>query len=126
MYFGEYLVQQKILSPHQILKALDKQRSRRIFIPLQLVELGAMPDYQALHLCTQADLNHEDFLDVLLNEGLISQQQCTQIRITWMRSGPPLGSLLVEMGLMNEEIRAVVLEEFEAKRSLEENLSEIS
>jgi len=126
MHFGEYLVQQKILSPHQILKALDKQRRRRIFIPLQLVELGAMPDYQALRLCTQADLNHEEFLDVLLNEGLVSQQQCTQIRIAWMRSGPPLGSLLVEMGLINEEIRAVVLEEFEAQKSLEENLREIS
>lgn len=119
MHFGEYLVQEKILSAHQILKALDEQRRRRHFIPLLLVELGAMPDYQALKLCTQADMNYEDFLEVLLREGIVSQQQCTQIRTRWMKSGPPLGRLLVEMGLINEATLLTALDEFETARTHE-------
>jgi len=126
MHFGEYLVQQKALSAHQVLKALAEQRRRRRFIPLLLVELGAMPDYQVLRFCTQADLNHEDFLEVLVREGYISSQQCVQIRLAWMRSGPPLGSLLVEMGFMNEETREEMLGDFEAEKQLEENLAKFS
>ena len=126
MHFGEYLVQQKFLSAHQILKALAEQRRRRKFIPLLLVESGAMPDYQALKLCTVADQNCEDFLDVLRREGCISSQQFTQIRIAWMGSGPPLGRLLVELGFMNEETRVAALEEFEAQQDYEERLASFS
>ena len=122
MHFGEYLVQQKILSAHQILKALGEQRKQRKFIPLLLVELGAMPDFQALKFCTMADRNFEDFVEVLLREGCISEEQCTQIRHAWMSSGPPLGRVLVELGFMNEETRKEVLGDFEAEKELEQNL----
>ena len=118
-------MQQKILSAHQILKALQEQRRRRRFIPLLLVELGAMPDYQALRLCTIADLNYEDFLEVLLRERFVSQQQCTQIRTTWMRSGPPLGRLLVEMKLIDEETRTTALEDFEAAKARTQDAAEV-
>lgn|GEM_PF-6244687 len=118
MHFGEYLVQQKILSAHQVLKALGEQRRRRHYIPLLLVELGALPDYRALDLCTKADQKNTDFLEVLLNEGVVSQQQCEQIHATWMRSGPPLGRLLVDLGLMDEATREEALEKFEAVKKL--------
>ena len=120
MHFGEYLVKQKILSPHQILKALDEQRRRRHFIPLLLVEQGALPDYQALKFCTEADENYEDFVDVLLHEGIVSEEQCKLIRTAWMRSGPPLGRLLVELGLIDEATRAEALSEYELSKSLVE------
>jgi len=126
MHFGEYLVQQKILSAHQILKALAEQSRRREFLPLLLVEMGALPDYRALRYCTQADGNHEDFLKILLHEGFISQQQFTLIYNSWMRSGPPLGRLLVDMGFLDESTRAEALETFEAGKALEENLAKIS
>lgn len=119
MHFGEYLVKQKILSAHQVLKALAEQSRRRHSIPLLLVEQGSLTDYVALKFCTQADQNYEDFLEVLLREGYISQQQCTQLRTTWMRSGPPLGLLLVEMGLIDESTRREALAEFEASNRRE-------
>lgn len=126
MHFGDYLVQRKILSAHQILKALAEQRRRRKFLPLLLVELGALEDHRALHFCSQADQSNEDFLDVLLHEGFVSQEQCELIRNTWMRSGPPLGRLLVELGFMDEGTREEVLEDFEAEKSLEANLAKLS
>lgn len=126
MHFGEFLVQQKVMSAHQILKALAEQRRRRKFIPLLLVELGAMEDYRALHYCSLADSQYEDFLEVLLRENIVSQEQCDQIRAAWMKSGPPLGRLLVELGFMDEDTRAAVLEEFEAEKALEANLARLS
>ncbi len=123
MRLGDYLVQRKVLSAHQILKALAEQRRRRKFLPLLLVELGALEDHRALSFCSQADEQGEDFLDVLLQEKFISQEQCHLIRETWMRSGPPLGRLLVELGFMDEATRQELLDEFEAEKSLEENLA---
>lgn len=125
MHFGEYLVQRKVLSAHQILKGLAEQSRQRKFIPLLLVELGALADHRALHYCATAGQNHTGFLEVLLREGLISEKQCSQIHDTWMSSGPPLGHLLVEMGLVDAETCAEMLEDFEAEKALEENLAKM-
>ncbi|NOZ41250.1 MAG: hypothetical protein GXP24_13640 [Planctomycetes bacterium] len=126
MHFGEFLVQQKVLSAHQILKALAEQSNRREFIPLLLVELGALDDYRALRYFTIADQNHSGFLEVLVNEQFISEKQHTQIHDAWQRSGPPLGRLLVEMGFIDEATCAESLEEFEAEKALEENLAKLT
>ena len=126
MHFGEYLVQEKILSAHQVLKALAEQRRRRVFLPLLLVDMDALEDYRSLKYCSMANENGEDFLDVLVREGLISDDQRDRILKAWMNSGPPLGALCVEMGLMDEETRASTLEDFEAEKELEKNLARIS
>ncbi len=118
-------MQQKILSAHQILKALAKQRQRRKFVPLLLVEMGALADYRALHYSSIAEQSHSGFLEILVNEGFISAQQSSQIRAAWMNSGPPLGSLLVEMGFVDELTCAEALEAFEAEKALEENLAKL-
>ncbi len=120
MHFGEFLVQQKILSAHQILKALDVQRRQRHYIPLLMVEQGALPDYRALRMCTQADEHYEDFLEVLVREGLVNQQQSDMIRSAWIRSGPPIGRLLVELGYINEQVLEESLEEFDATKAFQE------
>ncbi len=126
MHFGEYLVQQNILSAHLVLKGLAEQRRRRKFVPLLLVELGALADYRALRYCSIAEQSHSGFLEVLVREGFISEVQSAQIHDSWMRSGPPLGQLLVEMGFIDEQTLEEVLEEFEAEKSLMENLAKIS
>lgn len=126
MHFGDFLVQQKVLSAHQVLRALAEQRRRRQFIPLLLVELEILPDYQALHYCSKADVTGSDFLDVMVHEGLISDEQRLLIHDRWMCSGPPLGILLVEMGLMDAQTRQELLDEFEAERELEMNLAKLS
>lgn len=125
MHFGEYLVQQKILSAHQILKALAEQGKRREFIPLLLVEMGALEDYRALRFCTIAQKESTDVLEVLVREKFINEEQCDQIRLAWARSGPPLGRLLVELGFMDEETLVEALEEFEAEKQLEQNLAKL-
>ena len=126
MHFGEWLVKNRIVSAHQILKGLDQQRKQRHFIPLLLVEQGSLPDYQALRYCTQADQNYEDFLEVLLGEGMISQEQCALIRAAWVRSGPPLGKLLVKLGFLSEDALLEALEEFEAaKRAAAESIQPV-
>jgi hypothetical protein len=125
MHFGEYLVQQNILSAHQVLKGLAEQRRRRKFVPLLLVEMGALADYRALRYCSIAEQSHSGFLEVLVSKGYISEGQSAQMHDSWMRSGPPLGQLLVELGFMDEQTCTEVLEEFEAEKSLEENLAKL-
>jgi len=116
MHFGEYLVRENILSAHQILKALDEQRKRRKFIPLLLVELGMMDDHRALKLCTISNEEHKDVLDIMREEGIISQQQSNRIRIARDKSGPPLGQLLVEMGFIDEQTCYENLKLYEAQK----------
>ena len=118
MHFGEFLVQEKILSAHQILKALEEQRRRRRFIPMLLVEQGVMEDYRALNLCARSDERHEDFLDTLCDEGVISAEQSFIIKEAWANSGPQLGQMLVEMGFIDEQTRDDALRKFEATKAL--------
>ena len=126
MHFGEFLVQKKILSAHQVLKALAEQRRRRRFLPLLLVEQNSLEDYRALRYYAQAEQSSEAFLEVLVEEKLISKEQCSRIRSTWTRSGPPLGSLLVEMGFMDESTRVELLDSFEAERALESSFADLA
>ena len=119
-------MQKKVLSAHQVLKALAEQRRRRIFVPLLLVELDSMEDYRALRYYSQADHSSEAFLDVLVEEKVISKEQCARIRSTWIKSGPPLGRLLVEMGFIDEGTRVEMLDAFEAERALEANLAKLA
>jgi hypothetical protein len=118
MHFGEFLVHRKVLSAHQILKGLAEQRKRRQYIPLLLVEQGSLPDYRALRMCSKAEESRDDFLEVLVEEQFITAEQGEQIRSVWMRSGPPLGQILVELGFMNEETLAATLKEFEEEKAL--------
>lgn len=122
MHFGEYLVQRRVLSAHQILKALAEQNRRRKFVPLLLADQGAMPDYRVLHLWTQADDRHEDFLEVMKGERFVSPEQCKLIRRSWMRSGPPLGRLLIELGCIDSKKCVDMLKEFEFLKIQEEQI----
>jgi hypothetical protein len=125
IHLGEYLVKRKVLSAIHLLKALAEQRKRRKYLPLLLVELGALADHRALRYCSLADQKGKDFLEVLRCEGVISKAQCQQIRLTWMQSGPPIGQLLVEMGFLNRETLEMVLEEFEAEKALMRSASKL-
>lgn len=126
MHFGEFLVQRKVLSAHQILKALAEQRRRRWFIPLLLVDQGALEDYRSLHYYAQAGHSSEAYLEILFQEKMISREQLDRIRTTWIQSGPPLGDLLVELGFIDECTRDEMLDEFEAEKALERNLALLS
>lgn len=120
MHFGEYLVQRRVLSAHQILKALAEQNRRRKFVPLLLADQGAMPDYRVLSLWSQADDRHEDFLEVLMAEKFVSLEQSKMIRRSWMRSGPPLGRLLIELGCIDGKKCVDLLKAFEILKAEEE------
>ena len=125
MHFGDYLVSRKVLSAHQVLKALAEQNRQRKFLPLLLVEMGAMEDYRVLNFCRRAQERNEDFLDVLLDERFISKSQYRELHNTWMKSGPPLGKILVTLGFMDDATKQELLEEFEAEKSLEANLARL-
>lgn len=125
MHFGDYLVSRKVLSAHQVLKALAEQNRQRKFLPLLLVDLGAMEDYRVLKYCKRAQERNEDFLDVLLEERYISKTQHRELRATWMNSGPPLGKILVSLGFMDESTKEALLAEFEAEKALEANLARL-
>ena len=124
MHFGEYLVQKKVLSAHQILKTLAEQNRRRKYIPLLLADQGSLPDYRVLRLCSQADNNRKDFLEVLLSEKIVTSEQCKKIRRSWIQSGPPLGRLLVEMGWIDGKTCVDMLENFEARKAAEAQCDE--
>lgn len=122
MHFGEYLVQRRVLSAHQILKALAEQNRRRKFVPLLLADQGVIPDYRVLKLWTQADDHHEDFLEILKGERFVSPEQYKLIRRSWMRSGPPLGRLLIELGWIEGKKCADMLKAFEILKAQEEQI----
>ena len=94
--------------------------------PLLLVEQNSLEDYRALRYYAMAEQSSEAFLEVLVEERLISKEQSSRIRSSWTRSGPPLGSLLVELGFMDEATRVEMLDAFEAERALESNLADLA
>lgn len=115
-------MQQKILSAYTIVKALAEQSRRRKYLPLLLVELGALPDHHALHLCSKAASEHKEFLEVLLADGLISSEQGDVIRTAWMESGPQLGRVLIDMDFIDARTCTNALENFEIIKESEREI----
>lgn len=101
MRFGEFLVHSNTVSEQAVLRALGEQQRRRPYIPQLMVEAKCLSGGQALRLCRLADDRQMEFLEVVKQEGLVTQEQADRIYETWRRSTPKVGEILVEMGVIS-------------------------
>jgi hypothetical protein len=120
MRFGEYLVRTGLATGTDILMTLAEQDRRRTFIPRLVVELGVVTLPDAMNLWDESlDEEHcEDFLTFLVSRGVLTKVAAIHARNQWMRSAPPLGLLLVELNVLQEDERYHALAAFtELKRN---------
>lgn len=112
--FGEYLVLVGDATAAQVLVALGEQRRRRPFLPELMVRLGFMSDTDVLRLYRVAEERGQEFIATLHEEGKLSRSQALQIDSNWRASGPPIGVIMTELGMISNETREQRLREFAA------------
>lgn len=105
MKFGEYLVENGLIDMEQLDAALEEQQRRRGHLPRLLIEQGLMSDESIVLAMERAKCADLSLLEVAEQRGDITAEQRVEIEQRHRESGPRLGELMVEMGMIDNETR---------------------
>lgn len=134
---GEILISQGLLTEEQLLQALQEHRRTNISLGTVLVKLGFISeDDLSSVLGQQIQLNQKKRIgEVLIDHGLISQEQLQAGLDEQRKTGLQLGKCLVRLGIITEsklvdvlsaqlDIQHVVLENYSFNKKLLEKIPE--
>ena len=112
-HFGLFLVKQGLASSQHIVKALDTQRERQMPIGKIALEYGLLDMKQVFEILNrQADEINVKFCAIALDLGYLDKQQVLFLLAIQKSRRPPIGEILVEMGVISPEQLAASLDEF--------------
>ena len=119
MYFGDYLVQEKIIGEGQLIEALCYQlESMPSFIKL-IYESKLINPNVLLEIIKKQIKNDSDVISVLLNGKYLTQDQVNELTQKQLSMRLPVGEALVKLGHLNEQHLTSYLQQyFSAKDSL--------
>lgn len=103
MHFGEFLLQQRAVTPGQVLDALDVQRKLTPFLGTLAVREGAMSVTQVLdvlHALNRIGPQGVHFGEIALERGYIDEETRDRLLALQRQTFEPLGELLVESGAL--------------------------
>ena len=112
-HFGLFLVKKGLASSQHIVKALDTQRERQMPIGKIALEYGLLDMKQVFEILNrQADEINVKFCAIALDLGYLDKQQVLFLLAIQKSRRPPIGEILVEMGVISPEQLAASLDEF--------------
>ncbi|MBI5364633.1 MAG: hypothetical protein HZA53_15765 [Planctomycetes bacterium] len=115
MHFGQFLIQEGAITPHQILDALDEQRRSMPFLGRLAVEHEVMTVeavLEVLDALKHGGANGTHFGDVAVALGFVDEATRTRLLELQRNSFPPLGEVLVRQGALDAREMAQMLKEF--------------
>lgn len=89
----------------QLQAALEEQVRRRCHLPRLLIEEGLMSDESIVLALEQAKFADIGLLESAERRGDITTEQRVEIEQRHRQTGPRLGELLVELGMIDNETR---------------------
>jgi hypothetical protein len=124
-HFGLFLVKKGLASSQHIVKALDTQRGRQMPIGRIALEYGLLDMKQIFEILNlQADATHVKFCAIALDLRYLDKQQVNFLLAIQRSRRPPIGEILVEMGVISPEQLAVSLAEFEKVQDKDSTISD--
>lgn len=116
MYFGDYLIERKIISPAQLIEALAYQMENLPSMIRIVHESNLVPADDLLHLIKTQIKQDIDIFTVLLNQKKLNQSQLNDFALKQWSRRVPLGEVLVKLNLLTRDQLEVHLDSyFEAK-----------
>ena len=115
MHFGEFLLEQRAVTPSQVLEALDIQRKLTPFMGTLAVREGAMTVAQVLdvlHALNRVGPTGIRFGEVAVERGHIDRETRDHLLALQRQTFEPLGELLVHTGALSREQMTELLEAY--------------
>lgn len=97
MYFGEYLVQKKIISDDQLLNVLCFQLESLPSIIRLIWDAGIINSSELLNLIKSQVQSDTDIISILLKENKISRDKMNELELLQVSKKVPLGEAVVKL-----------------------------
>lgn len=118
MYFGKYLIDQKLITHDKLIEALvEQEKSQKSFlevaIELDLIDIKLIPEF-----INNALEDKSSFQQYLLKTNILTVDKINQINKAKTNSGLALGSILVNLGSIDAEKLNTSLREYLNQKKL--------
>lgn len=116
MYFGDYLVEKKIITPSQLIEALAYQLEHLPSMIRLIHESGLISPSDLLQLIKTQIKQDIDLFAVLIEQRKMSSEQASDLALKQWSRRIPLGEVLVQLSLVTKDQLELHLDSyFEAK-----------
>lgn len=103
MYFGDYLVEKKIITPSQLIEALAFQLENLPSMVRLIHEAGVINPAELLQLIKTQIKQDIDLFSVLIDQKKISREQASDLALKQWSRRMPLGEVLVKLSMVTRD-----------------------
>jgi hypothetical protein len=102
-YFGNYLLEKKILKPEELRLALEEQKSVKVKLGVLAIDSGYMNATQVNLIHKLQAAKDRKFGELAVEEGYLTENQLNELLHTQKKSNVLLGQVLIEKGFFTFE-----------------------
>lgn len=102
-YFGNYLLEKKILKPEELRLALEEQNSVKVKLGVLAIDSGYMDAAQVDQIHKLQTVNDRKFGELAIEVGYLTESQLKELLHTQQKSNILIGQVLIEKGLFTFE-----------------------
>jgi len=102
-YFGNYLLEKKLIKPEELKKVLAEQKSVNVKLGVLTIDSGYMNATQVESIHKLQAAKDRKFGELAIEEGHLTENQLNEILNTQKKSNVLLGQVLIEKGLFTLE-----------------------
>lgn len=122
-YFGNYLLEKKIIRPEELRQVLEEQKSVKVKLGVLAIDSGYMNAAQVDRIHKLQAARDQKFGELALEEGYLTQEQLGGLLHAQKRSNVLLGQILIEKGLFSlEKYEEVMLQYRQDSRLTDEEI----
>lgn len=102
-YFGNYLLEKKVIKPEQLRLVLAEQKSVKVKLGVLAIDAGYMNAAQIEHVHKLQTVRDRKFGELAIEEGFLTENQLQELLNTQKKSNTLLGQVLIEKGIFTFE-----------------------
>lgn len=122
-YFGNYLLEKKILKPEELRQILEEQKSVRAKLGVLAIDAGYMNAAQVDLIHRLQAIKDRKFGELAIEEGYLTEAQADNLLKIQKRATSLLGQVLIEKGIFTfEKYEEVLLQYKQDSRLTEEEV----
>ncbi|KNZ40715.1 hypothetical protein [Acetobacterium bakii] len=117
-YFGNYLLEKKLIKPEELKKVLAEQKSVKVKLGVLAMDSGYMNAMQVDSIHKLQAAKDQKFGELAIAEGHLTENQLTEILNMQKKSNVLLGQALIEKGFFTLEQYEAVLSQYKEDSQL--------
>jgi hypothetical protein len=117
-YFGNYLLEKKILKPEELRLAMEKRKSVKVKLGVLAIDSGFMNAAQVNRIHKLQAVRDRKFGELAMEEGYLTEAQLSELLAEQKKSNILIGQVLIEKGLFTFEKYEEMLFQYRRESSL--------